>query len=631
MSHSSVHSGLTLPESGQLPREGSVPGALCKQQPEPRAPLLLRALCRVPQPLRVQGLAGRAPALRTTRHCVDGFTVFDATNTTRERRATIFNFGEQNGYKTFFVESICVDPEVIAANIVQVKLGSPDYVNRDSEEAAEDFLRRIECYESSYESLDEDLDRWALGTAPLCSAWHRGLSYIKIMDVGQSYVVNRVADHIQSRIVYYLMNIHVTPRSIYLCRHGESEFNLKGRIGGDPGLSPRGREFARSLAQFISDQNIKDLKVWTSQMKRTIQTAEALGVPYEQWKVLNEIDAGVCEEMTYEEIQDHYPLEFALRDQDKYRYRYPKGEVGGTPGLSPLGGGRRSLSQTAHPHRPPASLTVTCPCQSGCKVESIFLNVGAVNTHRERPQVEEVERRSYWGGWALHPSSLAPPEGESVAAHTWVSNVQLNASPQPATVVGVSGDRLVPLGTFPGRTLNCRSCWRALALCCGGFRMRGNTAVASRWEDADLVSPRVLGRCPHVCPEALSSPRPAGGPLSHSVAESPGPRGHTHCPGTRSGPAGLCRGDTVGVTVAPAHSEVCMLAGGDSFSPKTCPMFCCGTCYNQYCCSDILKSVWNKEGCADNQDSLASVRNNMVETFPSSLKYTDIDTDPLPG
>uniref|UniRef100_M3YTZ3 6-phosphofructo-2-kinase/fructose-2,6-biphosphatase 4 n=1 Tax=Mustela putorius furo TaxID=9669 RepID=M3YTZ3_MUSPF len=154
--------------------------------------------------------------------------VFDATNTTRERRATIFNFGEQNGYKTFFVESICVDPEVIAANIVQVKLGSPDYVNHDSDEATEDFMRRIECYENSYESLDEDLDR--------------DLSYIKIMDVGQSYVVNRVADHIQSRIVYYLMNIHVTPRSIYLCRHGESELNLKGRIGGDPGLSPRGRE-----------------------------------------------------------------------------------------------------------------------------------------------------------------------------------------------------------------------------------------------------------------------------------------------------------------------------------------------------------------------------------------------------
>lgn len=54
-----------------------------------------------------------------------------------------------------------------------------------------------------------------------------------------------------------------------------------------------GFQFAKSLRKFIQDQNIKDLKVWTSQMKRTIQTAECLGVPYEQWKSLNEIDA-VC-------------------------------------------------------------------------------------------------------------------------------------------------------------------------------------------------------------------------------------------------------------------------------------------------------------------------------------------------
>lgn len=31
--------------------------------------------------------------------------------------------------------------------------------------------------------------------------------------------------------------------------------------------------------------------MWTSQLKRTIQTAESLGVTYEQWKILNEIDA----------------------------------------------------------------------------------------------------------------------------------------------------------------------------------------------------------------------------------------------------------------------------------------------------------------------------------------------------
>lgn len=70
---------------------------------------------------------------------------------------------------------------------------------------------------------------------------NRKLSYIKIFDVGSRYLVNQVQDHIQSRIVYYLMNIHVTPRSIYLSRHGESELNLLGRIGGDSGLSPRGQ------------------------------------------------------------------------------------------------------------------------------------------------------------------------------------------------------------------------------------------------------------------------------------------------------------------------------------------------------------------------------------------------------
>ncbi|XP_049995563.1 6-phosphofructo-2-kinase/fructose-2,6-bisphosphatase 4 isoform X5 [Alexandromys fortis] len=297
--------------------------------------------------------------------------VFDATNTTRERRAMVFNFGEQNGYKTFFVESICVDPEVIAANIVQVKLGSPDYVNRDSDEATEDFMRRIECYENSYESLDEDLDK--------------DLSYIKIMDVGQSYVVNRVADHIQSRIVYYLMNIHVTPRSIYLCRHGESELNLKGRIGGDPGLSPRGREFAKHLAEFISDQNIKDLKVWTSQMKRTIQTAEALSVPYEQWKVLNEIDA------SYEDlVQRLEPVIMELERQENVLVICHQAVMRCLLAYF-LDKAAEELPYLKCPLHTVLKLT---PVAYGCKVESIFLNVAAVNTHRDRPQNVDISRPS---------------------------------------------------------------------------------------------------------------------------------------------------------------------------------------------------------------------------------------------
>lgn len=35
---------------------------------------------------------------------------------------------------------------------------------------------------------------------------------------------------------------------------------------------------------------------------------------------------GVCEGLSYEEMQEKYPQEFAWRDQDKLRYRYPWGE-----------------------------------------------------------------------------------------------------------------------------------------------------------------------------------------------------------------------------------------------------------------------------------------------------------------
>lgn len=86
-----------------------------------------------------------------------------------------------------------------------------------------------------------------------------------------------------------------------------------------------------ALAQFVKEQTLRDLKVWTSQLCCTIQTAEHLGVAYEQWKALNELDAGVCEEMTYDEVKEKLPEEFALRDEDKYYYRYPAGEVGLTP------------------------------------------------------------------------------------------------------------------------------------------------------------------------------------------------------------------------------------------------------------------------------------------------------------
>ncbi|XP_028652420.1 6-phosphofructo-2-kinase/fructose-2,6-bisphosphatase 2-like isoform X2 [Erpetoichthys calabaricus] len=324
--------------------------------------------------------------------------VFDATNTTRERRDLILSFAQDNAYKVFFVESVCDDPDVIAANILEVKVSSPDYPERHRELVMDDFLKRIECYKVTYQPLEPD-------------DYDKDLSFIKVINVGRRFLVNKVQDYIQSKIVYYLMNIHVHPRTIYLCRHGETEHNISGKIGGDSELSVRGKQFAHALRDFISEQKLADLKVWTSQLRRTIQTAEELGVPYEQWKILNEIDAGVCEEMTYEKIHNCFPEEFALRDQDKYHYRYPGGESyqdlvqrlepvimelerqGNVLVISHQAVMRcllayfldKSADELPYLKCPLHTVFKLTPVAYGCKVEVFYLNVEAVNTHRDKP------------------------------------------------------------------------------------------------------------------------------------------------------------------------------------------------------------------------------------------------------
>lgn len=68
------------------------------------------------------------------------------------------------------------------------------------------------------------------------------------------------------------------------------------------------------------------IQIWTSELKRTINTVQTIPGPRATLKDLNEINAGICEGLTYEEIQEQFPQEFAWRDQDKLKYRYPHGE-----------------------------------------------------------------------------------------------------------------------------------------------------------------------------------------------------------------------------------------------------------------------------------------------------------------
>ena len=108
----------------------------------------------------------------------------------------------EKGFTVIFLESLCDDPAIIAANVaLKVSSGDPDYKDMSPEEAKADFLRRIRAYEAVYETITEP-----------------GISYLKIINVGDRVVMNHIRGYLQSRIAFYLMNLHLKPRSIFMSR-----------------------------------------------------------------------------------------------------------------------------------------------------------------------------------------------------------------------------------------------------------------------------------------------------------------------------------------------------------------------------------------------------------------------------
>ena len=66
---------------------------------------------------------------------------------------------------------------------------------------------------------------------------------------------------------------------------GESYNNITGKIGGDSSLTNRGEEFSRQLAEYVDDlvTEHQNLLVWTSWMKRTIDTAKCIPLVQERY------------------------------------------------------------------------------------------------------------------------------------------------------------------------------------------------------------------------------------------------------------------------------------------------------------------------------------------------------------
>lgn len=280
--------------------------------------------------------------------------ILDATNSTLERRKMIMNHirkraGSELG--VLFLESRCIDQNLLESNML-LKLSGPDYKDRgDPAAALADFKKRVQMYEKTYVPLgqyEED----------------NNMPYIQMIDVGRKIVAHQIKGFLSIQAATYLMNFNLAPRQIWLTRHGESVDNVNGRIGGDSPLSPAGIRYAKALAAFIaseralwekrqrekqasthfpplpgdatppnpeytgqiSNQEERHFCVWTSMLKRSIETAQFFNedeFDVKQMRMLNELSAGEFDGMTYEQIKADHHEQYELRKKDKLHYRYP--------------------------------------------------------------------------------------------------------------------------------------------------------------------------------------------------------------------------------------------------------------------------------------------------------------------
>ena len=125
--------------------------------------------------------------------------------------------------------------------------------------------------------------------------------------------------------------------TLYLLRHGETEFNVEGRYQGqrDSPLTPRGRDQARRHGALLKTLIVEpeSWRVVASPLGRAMATARivcaALGLPEDAIETdarLKEMAFGEWEGLTPAEIQARHPEAWAARCADRWHHLRPGGE-----------------------------------------------------------------------------------------------------------------------------------------------------------------------------------------------------------------------------------------------------------------------------------------------------------------
>ena len=233
--------------------------------------------------------------------------IMDATNAGRERRATIEKYLDD--HSIFFIECINDDEDILNLSIRE-KIKLPEFA-RLKDKAATEFLKRIDYYRIIYTPLKVERN------------------YIRIDSLQNMIIEEKHNDVIPfyDRLRDYLVTDEV--KNLFLIRHTETEYNIENRIGGDSPLTKKGKEQATALGLFFKKKKIS--YIFTSKKQRTIDTAKAICEKQDDCRILSlkefdEINAGTCERMTYEDIEKKMPHVFKKRGASKYHYVYPDGE-----------------------------------------------------------------------------------------------------------------------------------------------------------------------------------------------------------------------------------------------------------------------------------------------------------------
>lgn len=102
--------------------------------------------------------------------------------------------------------------------------------------------------------------------------------------------------------------------TIYLARHGESDWNAANRFQGhsDRPLTDLGREQAQALGELVAAENVE--AVYSSPLKRALETARIVavrsGLEVVEDEDLREVDTGSWSGLSRAEVQERFPEGF---------------------------------------------------------------------------------------------------------------------------------------------------------------------------------------------------------------------------------------------------------------------------------------------------------------------------------